>query len=181
MKNISSWKNISYTDSSRNTTSFTKRDLLNRYLDILNSRKVTNDNNIALANKDAIEWEWTMQSRYDTKKEEWQAMEDAYRIRWEEILKKIQEVKKLFYIIENNNWKISKSKISSIIKILDINKNQEKKYFLVPWWWLEQIWDILYLWVETPLWKQLIWKEAGEEYEIKLPNGILEIEVLDIS
>lgn len=120
-----------------------------------------------------------MQSRYDTKKEEWQAMEEAYRVKWEQILNTISEVKKLFYIIENNN-SINISKLSSIIKIVDIEKDEEKIYFLVPGGWLEQIWDILYLWIETPLWKQLVWKEIDEEYEIKLPNWVLNIEVLNI-
>ncbi len=156
-----------------------KKNLLNEYLGVLDEKKLKNEENIKSANKDAIEWEWTMQSRYDTKKEEWQAMEEAYRVKWEKILYTIQEVKKLFYIIEKNN-SINVSKLSSVIKILDIEKNEEKIYFLVPWGWLEQIWNMLYLWIETPLWKQLIWKEIDEEYEIKLPNGILDIEILEI-
>ncbi len=157
-----------------------KVKLLKDYLDLLNEKKSKIDLNIKLALKDTHEAESAMQSRYDTKREEAEAMVEWYSIQSSKILEVINSVKKILFRIENEKSVSNKVLLGSIVKYIDYDEDSEKAFFIVPWWDFEKKWDLYYLWINTPLWKQLIWKEAGEEYEIELPNEKKEIEILSI-
>ncbi len=157
-----------------------KVELLKDYLDLLNEKKSKIDFNVKLALKDTHEAESAMQSRYDTKREEAEAMVEWYSIQSSKLLENINNVKKILFRIENEKNTSNKVLLGSIVKYIDYDEDNEKTFFVVPWWDFEKKWDLYYLWVNTPLWRQLLWKEVWEEYEIELPNGKKEIEILSI-
>jgi len=157
-----------------------KVELLTTYLESLEEKKFKIDSNIKLALKDTHEAESAMQSRYDTKREEAEWMVEWYSIQSTKVNEAIEKVKAVLYRIENENINSNKVLLWSIVKYYDYEEDIEKEFFLVPWWDFEKIWDLFYLWVDTPLWRQLLWKELDEEYEITLPNWKRDIEILNI-
>jgi len=92
---------------------------------------------------------------------------------------KLKEVISNARIIDESMLDTSKILIHSIVKIKNIANDMEFKYTLVA----DSETNIKEgkLAVNSPIGKGLLGKEVGDVVEIKVPNGILNFEVLEIS
>ncbi len=82
-------------------------------------------------------------------------------------------------IIDESQLDTSKALIHSIVKIKNLNVNKEMTFTLVA----DAEADLASgkLSVDSPIGKGLLGKKVGEIAEINVPNGILKVEVLEIS
>ncbi len=82
-------------------------------------------------------------------------------------------------IIDESQLDTSKALIHSIVRIKNLNVNKEMTFTLVA----DAEADLASgkLSVDSPIGKGLLGKKVGEIAEINVPNGILKVEVLEIS
>lgn len=82
-------------------------------------------------------------------------------------------------IIDESQLDLSKALIHSIVKMKNLTLNKEMIFTLVA----DSEADLATgkISVESPIGKGLLGKEVGDIAEIKVPNGVLKLEILEIS
>ncbi len=136
------------------------------YLKNVRRREISKEIGIARAHGDISE-----NAEYDAAKEAQAHVEK----RIHDLENKLCRVR----IIEDENIPNDKIYIGSVVKLMDLKKNCEVCYTLVS----EEESDFSKGWISTtaPLGKGLLGCEEGDEVSIKVPSGVVEYEVLEIS
>lgn len=159
-----------------------KIDLLKKYLELLTKKKEQAKRSLDISVEDSREAEGAMQSRYSTFKEEAQYLSQGHFLRLRRFNESIATINKVIDSLttfEEKNHE--KSRLLSLIEIIFDDTGDEKKYLLIPGEGFELIDDVNIIGVSTPLGKQLLSRETGDDFDLVLPKGPRSIEILNVS